>query len=494
MFIKSLKVENFKGFENEGNYLDFCIPNGEAGSGLNIFIGENNSGKSTILEAIDFLRNGTKKEVSSLKYKDLSGKQLNDASVEVEFIGEIETVIESFSQQNKKLVFKNKIYECSQEYKYLKLKRATDNLKVISIWDHKNNIFENVSGLDSPLKKLFETNFIWADTNPSDEAAFGASTICGVLLSEIVKSHRETQEYEEFSKKFHDIFNNQESELRQKLLVIENKIKDIFKSQFGAAAISFEFEELKIESFFKNSTIMIDDGIKVPMTEKGNGMQRSVALALLQVYAEVVAFDAEKGLSKPFYLFIDEPEICLHPKGQLKLFEALLEISKHRQVFVTTHSPYFLSSPYLKNMGLYVFKKFGHKNKIESARLDYLFPWSPTWGELNFKAYDLPTVDLHNDLYGYLQLKSKSYNEKLFEIWLEEKGISKNKIWTKEINGSPLEPNNVTLMTYIRNHIHHPENATMLVENFTDDELRKSITLMSNLVREINDLENYISE
>lgn len=101
---------------------------------------------------------------------------------------------------------------------------------------------------------------------------------------------------------------------------------------------------------------------------------------------------------------------------------------------------------------------------------------------------------MHNDLYGYLQLKSKSYNEKLFEIWLEEKGISKNKIWTKEINGSPLEPNNVTLMTYIRNHIHHPENATMLVENFTDDELRKSITLMSNLVREINDLENYISE
>ena len=53
------------------------------------------------------------------------------------------------------------------------------------------------------------------------------------------------------------------------------------------------------------------------MSEKGNGMQRSVALALLQVYAEESAHDEEQGQTKPFYLFIDEPELCLHPKGKL---------------------------------------------------------------------------------------------------------------------------------------------------------------------------------
>lgn len=486
MFIKSLKVENFKGFSNENNYLEFNIPNGnDVGSGLNIFIGENNCGKSTVLEAIDFLRNGTKKDVGSLKYKNSSGDQLNHASVEVEFTGKIETVINSFSQQNKKLVFKNKIYSCSKENMYLKLKRTTEDLKVIFLWDEASQIFENVSGLDGPLKKLFETNFIWADTNPNDEAAFGASTICGVLLSEIVKSHKETKEYEAFSKKFHDVFNSNESELRQKLFVIEEKIKNIFQTQFGSASISFEFEELKIESFFKNSSIMIDDGIKVPMTEKGNGMQRSVALALLQVYAEVVAFDEEQGISKPFYLFIDEPEICLHPEGQQKLFEALLEISKHRQVFVTTHSPYFLSSPYLKNIGLYIFKKSDHKNNIEAAKLNYLFPWSPTWGELNFKAYDLPTIDLHNELYGYLQDKSEKYSENTFEEWLLENKISKNKIWTREINGAVKSPYSVTLMTFIRNHIHHPENLTMKSNNYTSEELLLSINQMISLIEKL---------
>ncbi|MFX9366495.1 AAA family ATPase, partial [Acinetobacter baumannii] len=85
--------------------------------------------------------------------------------------------------------------------------------------------------------------------------------------------------------------------------------------------------------------------------------QRSVALALLQIYAEEIAFDQDKQSTRPFYLFIDEPEICLHPMGQMKLCEALMELSKHKQIFVTTHSPYFLNSPSLKNVGIFIFKK-----------------------------------------------------------------------------------------------------------------------------------------
>ena len=53
MFIKNLEVKNFNCFDNEIQSLDFSIPDGKTvGSGLNIFIGENNTGKSTIFEAI----------------------------------------------------------------------------------------------------------------------------------------------------------------------------------------------------------------------------------------------------------------------------------------------------------------------------------------------------------------------------------------------------------------------------------------------------------
>lgn len=77
-------------------------------------------------------------------------------------------------------------------------------------------------------------------------------------------------------------------------------------------------------------------------------MQRAVALSLLQVYADLTSNAANAPVSKPFYLFIDEPEICLHPTGQKKLLDALMVISKTKQVFVTTHSPFMLSSPNLK--------------------------------------------------------------------------------------------------------------------------------------------------
>ena len=216
------------------------------------------------------------------------------------------------------------------------------------------------------------------------------------------------------------------------------------------------------------------------MSEKGNGMQRSVALALLQIYAEELAHDPEKNQTKPFYLFIDEPELCLHPKGQTKLLKAILEISKTKQVFLTTHSPYFLVTPYLSNVGLFIFRKNGVSNIVEDASLETMFPWSPTWGEINFKAYKLPTVELHNELYGYLQDKSQKYGLGQFDSWLIDNGLSACKQWTEEKKGVVQQARNVTLQTFIRNHIHHPENRQNTI--YTENELKQSIEEMIQLL------------
>lgn len=486
MYLNSLKIKNFKGFSEENNYLSFNTPTGEKGSGLNIFIGENNSGKSTVLEAIDFIRNSTRKDLNIIHHKSSTGESAQEAVIELEFIGEIFNVIETFAQTNKVESFREVIYQCLEGKNYFKISRSTSEIKVLKTWNQSNNSFTNTGGLDATIKKLFETNFIWADTNPNDEAAFGASTLCGTLLKEIAAEHAKTDEFLAFEEKFNEIFNSQASELRQKISVIEEKLNSIFTNQFGEASLNFQFETPKIESFFKGSSILIDDGIQVKMDEKGNGMQRSVALALLQIYAEEIAFDPDKQLSRPFYLFIDEPEICLHPTGQMKLFDALLEISKHRQIFVTTHSPYFLNSRYLDKVGIFIFKKENHKNVISKANMDYFFPWSPTWGEINYKAYNLPTIDLHNELYGYLQEKSGKHNEKDFESWLEEQSCSKDKSWIKEINGTARPPYTVTLMTFIRNHIHHPENTTMQNTPYTGDELQLSIDEMIRVLKTNN--------
>lgn len=479
MFIKSIELSNFKGFIGNNHQISFKIPDGEtAGSGLNIFVGENNSGKSSIFEAINFLRNGIKEDdTHRIKSKLADGSQPNEACVELTFYGDIQNTILCFAPESKREPF-NKALDGQIE---LKFKRNTKSCKKLELWDNRSQQYSNPAGIDASFKTLFETNFIWADTNPSDEATFGSTTLCGLLLKEIAKAHVSSDEYKKFQDSFNNLFNTETSSLRQQISVIEKKVQRIFSEQFGQADIRFKFDELKIDSFFKNTSIFINDGIDIPMSEKGNGMQRSIALALLQVYAEESAHDPEQDQTKPFYLFIDEPELCLHPKGQTKLLEALLKISKTKQVFLTTHSPYFLVTPSLKNIGLFIFKKDGISNIAEDASLKPIFIWGPTWGEINFKAYNLPTIELHNELYGYLQNISSMRDSKEFDSWLMAHDLPTCKQWIKDQNVS--KTMNVTLQTFIRHHIHHPENKLnpIYTENELDQSIREMIDLLKSL-------------
>lgn len=471
MFIETLKLSYFKGFSCENTTLNFSIPNSKLGSGLNIFIGENNSGKSTIFEAISFLRDEIK-EVERLKNKQADNTQPNEASVELTFCGNVEGVIGQFAPDNKKKALLNSVVN-----QKIVARRCTDNYKELVLWSEESKAFNNVTGISAPFKKLFENNFIWADTNPSNEASFGTSTMCGVLLKEIARAHENTDEYRKFIVSFDAVFNDPNSELRRQISEIETKIQNIFTEQFGNADISFRFDELDISSYFKNVKLMVNDGIETGMSEKGHGMQRAIALALLRVYAEALAHAPGDNGTKPFYLFIDEPELCLHPRAQWKLFDALLEISRTKQVFLTTHSPYFLISPNLKNCGLFVFENMDNGNTVQNISVSPTFPWSPTWGEINYKAYKIPTVEFHNELYGYLQQRENKTTVGEFDNWFIQKGISKSKKWIREKNGNS-QP--VTLQTWIRHQIHHPENQYN--DAYTDKELQQSIDEMMKLI------------
>jgi len=260
----------------------------------------------------------------------------------------------------------------------------------------------------------------------------------------------------------------------------------IFAEQFGDAQINFHFNELKIDSFFKNTRIDIDDGFETPMEEKGSGMQRSIALALLQVYAEELVKHPEKeSVSKPFFLFIDEPEICLHPRAQIKLFNAILNLSKTKQIFLTTHSPYFFADRSLINIGIFIFKRKDNNTNIEKIDSNWgLFPWSPSWGEINYQAYNLPMLEFHNELYGYTQEKEVMFTTKDIEKYFTDNGLETVKKWTREINGIAKTEQNVTLQTFIRNKVHHPENSTMQNAEYTQQELSQSIEEMITLLRE----------
>ena len=489
MFLKKLRLTNFKGFKGD-HVVVFNGPDGMTkGSGLNILVGENNTGKSSVFEAIYFLRNGKKDDVKSLVYRGAGeGADSLEMCVVADFSGRLDEVIETYAEK-KANVYSGSIFE-EDGARVFRVKRGcvpgSCVEKNIYIFNPGDNAFQNPSGIDAAAKGLFELFAIWADTNPQNEAQYSASTFCGGILKKILKDYGASEEYSRFEKEYEKLFNNDGSDFRSTIKSIEAEINSYFGEQFASQQVKFLLDKVNADTFFKNIALsFVDDDRTTNMKEEGMGLQRVVSLALLQVYAKLVSQEKEKNISKPFILFIDEPELCLHPLGQRKLLDSLLEISKNQQIFIATHSPFFLQGDAMKNAALIICNKEKGINRIKRyEKYEKIFPWSPSWGEICYKAYNLPTIEFHNELYGQLQALSTRYTEKDFEKWLGENSVEKSIKWIREEKGKPLNNNGnmVTLQTYIRNKIHHPENLTMAKEKISTEQMMKSIQTMVDLL------------
>ncbi|UKJ07905.1 hypothetical protein [Solitalea lacus] len=72
-------------------------------------------------------------------------------------------------------------------------------------------------------------------------------------------------------------------------------------------------------------------------------------------------------------------------------------------------------------------------------------------------------------------------SEKAVEAYFLGKGQIKTKQWKRLQNGQVGNPYDVTLMTYIRNTIHHPDNTINLP--YTETELDSSIKTMITILQ-----------
>ncbi len=179
-------------------------------------------------------------------------------------------------------------------------------------------------------------------------------------------------------------------------------------------------------------------------------------------------------------IIIDEPELHLHPTLQDKIAHHLEHISKYSQVFASTHSPFFFKNCFERS-GIKVLLSEIKDEKVcvndAKDRGFGLLKWSPSWGEICYFAYNLPTNEFHDDLYASLQDKNGLERVSDIETWLISKGQSKEIKWT-DADGNPQEE---TLMTYIRNRIHHGDNQSRPM--FMPKQLAESIKRMISLLK-----------
>jgi len=79
--------------------------------------------------------------------------------------------------------------------------------------------------------------------------------------------------------------------------------------------------------------VLVDDGIKTDMEQKGDGIKSLIAISLVKHVSKTLA------KQRNIILAIEEPESHLHPEAIHRLSTVLSEISLEQQVIITTHSP-----------------------------------------------------------------------------------------------------------------------------------------------------------
>lgn len=481
MKITEIKLNNFKAFAGEHTI--------KTDSSIVCLVGENNTGKTTVFAAVDFLKNGVPKE-RSIEYFINKSNAGSTVSVEVTVEGELTKAIEAFSEK-KYLPYLEK----NGASERLRLKRSsekttiTQNGKEVNLDEKKLTVFnpatkqfENPSGFDRAIGSLLETLFIWSDMQPEDVVDLGATKTLGRLLKKIFEGFQESPDWKAFLEAHDKAFKSGDDALMKRSEQTRKQIQSALGEFYGQASVKFDFQPPSPGDFIKSGETLVDDGVETPAGEKGSGMQRALALAITKVYADGLAAQTQDGaLTKPLFFFIDEPEISLHPKAQEVLVGALREIAKRQQVFLTTHSPLLLKHLDINSHAVLIFNRKNAAIEVTRSQEANTFEFSPTLAEINYFAYGLATIEFHNELYGYISEIIGCPSSKQLDDWLgQQTGIPKTKQWVRIEKGVPLAPENVTLMTYIRHFIHHPENKSNA--QFTEAELIDSIEKMRKVI------------
>lgn len=555
MYISKIILNNFKSFAGS-HVLDLS-------DGINFFVGNNNCGKTTIFRAIEFIQSGKSKEEYITK-----GKESEDVSVEIEFTGtDIEKLVNSDNSGLKKYqdyLIKEKCNKenCDDETCSIRILRSSEStsvvqgkktvnldIKNIRVYNPNSNEegirrYENPTGIDKTIAALFDVQFVYSDLKNEEYQDFGKTKIIGKIINDLTKDFQREDDgngnktlWGKFKDAHKEAFGDKG--LQKILEDTERKVTKILDEQYGEGEVKFDFELPEIDSFFKNGVVLVsDNGIATPVCQKGTGMQRALALSLIQLYAEINN-KSEDSVEKPVIFCIDEPETFLHPNAQNNLMKSFNKLSQRSQILITTHSPYLLKAFYEVNQNtdnkpslkdkLNIFSKeeaskenanskerYSGFNKKEM--LNVSGEYSPTWGEINYCAFDMPSVEYHIELFNALHKKAIGKHYDQGKGTVSEKSISSFDKWLIEqetenstddnhfnINhvGKPYCKRDKSMSTYIRNYIDHPgdlidnhvekcdceECSKAVIQNNikrtkpSDEEIKKSIEFMTKIYK-----------
>lgn len=506
MRIKKLKLENFRSYKEETIF--------EFGN-LTTFVGKNDIGKSSILEALDIFFNEGKGTIKidsndvnkfaretgideikiTVVFDELPDSITIDATnptnLKDEFLlnsdGQLE-IIKKYPNGGKEKIFIKANHPTNPNCSDLLLKKNSDLKKILesnkidcedktrnavirkAIWNHfanelqlkeieidaskedAKNIWEQLKNY-MPLYALFQSDRKNSDSD--NEVQDPLKEAVKQILSDDKLKQKFNEIAAEVEKKLKEVSERTLSKLREMNREVANSLNPVIP----------QAEALKWADVFKNVSIYGDGDI--PINKRGSGIKRLVLLNFFRAEAE--RRQQEKDVPNIIYA-IEEPETSQHPKHQRVLIESFKSLANtaNTQIILTTHSPAIVKL--LEFNQLRLLKRDNGRVEvinIEKSSLPY-----PSLNEVNYLAFGEADEEYHNELYGFIESENKMNEFKNGKATVKYKRIR---------NGKEIEED-IVLSEFIRHQIHHPENK--LNNRFTFEQLQESINLMREFIKE----------
>ena len=331
MRIDNLKIENFKNFKNLN--IDFA-------PGINLFVGSNGSGKTSLLEAINVALGGFFGEQEQKMQRMI---ELPEVS-----LAKFEESLQRASKTSVKADSKVVGQDWSRTFNSITKNNDTKNVRAASTYGNKViKSFEIEGNRDiAPIIAYYSTQRLFKDASQSFKQKYDAAVgrrngylqclkdnaIKGTLVEWLgnAVTRRATKQIKDIDQ--NDLVLENVEQAIKKTLISFLELKDDFSLKI------YQEPDFDFELF-----INYDDEHDLPLSYYSDGFRNLIYLVIDLIWRASqlnpwLNLDEIKRLVTGC-VTIDEIDLHLHPKWQAKCIKLLQELLPNVQFFITTHSP-----------------------------------------------------------------------------------------------------------------------------------------------------------
>lgn len=326
MRIKELHIKNFRNFDEEVT----IVPKVVNGMDMVVLVGENNSGKTSILTILHYLFN-PERSIRTLEFQETDFYNidepikvqiiLSDLSDELRshFVG----MVDSNEIEGKEEWFLPLVFNCVYD-------KDTKESEPSLVYGRQ--VERPMSFADKRLISFYYQDALrdHRSIKPNKCSLFGR------ILQQIDLSAEETVILEKLDEAGNSLKDNGDissfitgiSEVTRRIIEMPN-INNLLKLTIAASS-SVDIKK-SIQLQLKHG----ENDRYLNIEQLGLGLQSVLTVSVFRAFAGI-------GKLREGIFAIDEPESHLYPHSQRSMFREIMELSKMRQVWVATHSPSLL--------------------------------------------------------------------------------------------------------------------------------------------------------